>query len=238
MPIRRIPPTAVVLSGGAGVRLRPITQEVPKGLINVGGKPMLQWVIEWLKSNGVKDIVIGVAYLKEKIIARLKDGHQFGVRIRYSTHTVDGGTGEGFRLAINRFVDDETFFALNGDQMTDLNLRLMFQAHMRRNAIATIGVVHPRLPFGLVKSDKDGYCKGFVEKPRMGNINCSAGIYVFQRDILPYLPERGDIEKTTLPQLTRKRLLRVFIHNGRFLTVNTIKELEEAERELKEMRIT
>ncbi len=235
MPSSRVPQTAVILSGGAGVRLRPITQDIPKGLVKIGGKPILEWVLEWLKSNGVSDIIIGVAYLKEKIMGQLRDGRDFGVHIRYSVHSVDGGTGEGFRLAINRHVDKETFFALNGDQITNLDLKSMFKAHTRTDALATVGVVHPRLPFGLVLTDRNGYCKGFMEKPIMKSLTCSSGIYVFQRDILPYLPRKGDIEKSTLPLLTSKRRLRVYVHKGRFLTVNTLKELEEAERDLKEM---
>ncbi len=230
-----MPKTAIVLSGGAGVRLRPITQEIPKGLINIGGKPMLHWVVEWLRSNGVSDVIMGVAYLKEKIMRYFEDGRRLGVNIQYSVHTVDGGTGEGFRLAIARYMDQESFFGLNGDQITDLNLGSMFRVHSRSKALATVGVVHPRLPFGLVVTDRMGYCKGFLEKPIMKSITCSSGIYVFEKEIVPYLPERGDIEKTTLPLLTKKRRLKVYIHNGRFLTVNTLKELEEVEAGLKEL---
>ncbi len=228
-----MPETAIVLAGGAGVRLRPITQEIPKGLINIGGKPMLQWVVEWLRDNGVTEIIMGVAYLKEKIVAHFQNGQKLGVNIRYSVHSVDGGTGEGFRLAITRYMDKESFFALNGDQITDLSLKSMFRTHSRSSATATVGVVHPRLPFGLVMIDRRHYCKGFLEKPIMKEITCSSGIYVFQREIEDYLPKKGDIEKTTLPLLTRKRRLKVYVHNGRFLTVNTLKELEEAEQALK-----
>ncbi len=228
-----MPRTAIVLSGGAGVRLRPITQEIPKGLIRIGGKPMLHWVVEWLKSNGVSDIVIGVAYLKEKIIRYLGDGRKLGVNIRYSVHTVEGGTGEGFRLAIARYVDRESFFALNGDQITDLNLRSMFRTHSRSKATATVGVIHPRLPFGLVVTDNNGFCRGFLEKPILMEITCSSGIYVFQREIEDFLPTKGDIEKTTLPLLSKKKRLKAYVHNGRFVTVNTLKELEEAELGLK-----
>ncbi len=216
----------------------PITQEIPKGLVKIAGKPMLQWVIEWLKSNEVSDIIIGVAHLKEKIMDYFKDGRHLSVNICYSIHSVDGGTGEGFRLAIARHVHEGSFFALNGDQITDLNLRSMFQAHLRSKAIATIGVVHPRLPFGLVITDNNGNCKGFVEKPVLKNMTCSSGIYVFEKEITKYLPESGDIEKTTLPNLVRKRRLKAYIHNGKFLTVNTLKELEQAEIELKAMNKT
>src|SRR2546421_11046313 len=116
------PKTAVLLSGGEGLRLRPITHDVPKGLVKVGGKPLLEWVIEWLQQNKVTDLVIGVAYLKEKIIRYFGSGGQFGADILYSVHTVEGGTREGFLLAISRYVDSPSFFALNGDQITDLKL--------------------------------------------------------------------------------------------------------------------
>ncbi len=228
----QIPKTAVVLSGGAGMRLRPLTDEIPKGLVKVAGKPLLEWVVDWLRDSGVTDLVIGVAYLKEKIIQYFGDGSKFGVEIRYSTHTVDGGTGEGFRLAISRHVTSDCFFALNGDQITNLSLRSMFNSHRASRALATIGVVHPRLPFGLVLTDRLGFCTGFVEKPAMKDVSCSSGIYVFDKGIKGSLPRKGDVEKVTFPRLARQRRVKAYIHNGSFLTVNSLRELEEAEKEL------
>ncbi len=230
------PTKAVVLSGGAGVRLRPLTNDIPKGLVKVAGKPLLQWVVEWLRDNGVTDLVIGVAYLKEKVKRYFGDGGKFGVRITYSVHTVEGGTGEGFRLAITRYIDSERFFALNGDQITNLNLRRMCQTHESSRALATVGVVHPRLPFGLVLIGSRGYCKGFLEKPVMDTILCSSGIYVFQKEIVRYLPRTGDVEKTTFPRLASKGRLKAYIHKGSFVTVNSMRELEEADQELKGTR--
>jgi len=113
----------VVLAGGPGIRLKPLTDRVPKALVELAGKPIIQWVIEWLRLNGVDNIILGVAHLKEEIIKYLGDGSNLGVNITYSTHTVEGGTGEGFRLAISRYVSDGVFFALNGDQITDLRLK-------------------------------------------------------------------------------------------------------------------
>ncbi len=228
-----IPKTAVVLSGGEGLRLRPITEDVPKGLVKVAGKPLLQWVIEWLADNGVSNLVIGVAHLKEKVMRYIGDGHKFGVNLAYSRHTVEGGTGEGFRLAISRYVTDRTFFALNGDQITDLRLKSLFLTHRESNALATVAVVHPRLPFGLVKTDKRGFCRGFEEKPVIRNTYCSSGIYVFQRQVLDYLPARGDVERITFPRMARDGRLKAYIHKGLFLTVNSLGELEEADEKLK-----
>ncbi len=224
--------TAVVLSGGEGVRLRPITQDLPKGLVRVGGKPLLQWVVEWLRENGVSNIVMGVAYLKDEIMKFFGDGARFDLKIRYSVHTVEGGTGEGFRLAISRYVNDETFVALNGDQITDLKLLQMFTEHKRGNALATIAVVHPRLPFGQVRIGGDGFCEGFAEKPILKDVFISTGIYVFNRDILGHIPERGDVEKTTFPELTKAHRLRAYRHDGNFITVNSLRELEEAEERM------
>ena len=202
--------------------------------MNVGGKPLLQWVVEWLKANGVTTIVMGVAYLKDRIIDYFGDGVHFGVSIRYSVHTVEGGTGEGFRLAITRHVKDDTFYALNGDQITDIRLGSMMDRHERSNGIATIAVVHPRLPFGLVQVDRNGNCKGFLEKPVLNDRYISTGVYVFERRITRYLPMRGDIERSTFPKLSRLSRLAAYRHAGSFITVNSLRELEEAEKALKE----
>src|SRR3990170_7847841 len=122
--------TAAVLAGGQGDRLKPLTNGLPKGMVEICNKPLLQWIIEWLRNNDVREIILGVAHLKEKIIDYFGDGTKFGVNIRYSVHTVEGGTSEGFRLAISRYVDRDVFFAMNGDQITDLNLNDLANFHV------------------------------------------------------------------------------------------------------------
>jgi NDP-sugar pyrophosphorylase family protein len=200
----------------------------------VGGKPLLQWVVEWLKASGVKLVVMGVAYLKEQIIEYFGNGERFGVRIKYSVHTVEGGTGEGFRLAIARHVDESTFFALNGDQITDIKLGSMLSRHTKIGGLATIAVVHPRLPFGLVEVDKRDSCRGFLEKPILMDRFISTGVYVFEKKITKYLPARGDVERLTFPRLSRLNRLGAYRHHGSFITVNSLRELEEAEEALRE----
>jgi NDP-sugar pyrophosphorylase family protein len=230
----KIPKTAVILSGGEGLRLRPITHDVPKGLVKVGGRPLLEWVVEWLQQNKVTNLVIGVAYLKEKIIRYFGSGGRFGVDIRYSIHTVEGGTGEGFRLAISRYVDSPSFFALNGDQITDLRLGAFYNNYSESGSLASIAVVHPRLPFGLVEVSPKGFCRGFAEKPVLRDFFCSMGIYVFDRKALKYMPKRGDVERTTFPKLASMNKLKAFRHTGSFITVNSLRELEEADEALKQ----
>ena len=105
-------------------------------------------------------------------------------------------------------------------------------------SLASIAVVHPRLPFGLVDVDQKGFCKGFVEKPVLNDVFCSMGIYVFDRKVLKYLPKRGDVERTTFPKLARMNKLKAVKHDGSFVTVNSLRELEEADEALKKGKST
>ena len=225
--------TAVVLAGGAGLRFRPMTKDQPKVMVRILNKPILHWVIEWLRYSGIKRVVIGVAYCKEAVMNYFDDGLQFGVEIDYSVHSVDGETGEGFRLAINRYVRDDAFVAMNGDEITNFDLRDMIDFHCRYGHVATIAVANPRSPFGLIEMGKNGLIKAFMEKPVIPSLLVSMGIYVFNRSIENYLPEKGRIEEMTFPLLVKNKLLRGYTMKGTWLTVNTMKDLRLAENILK-----
>ena len=213
------------------MRLRPLTNENPKSMIIVAGKPLLQWVIEWLKQNQIFNIVIGVAYRKEKIIDYFEDGKKFGVTIRYSNHTVEGGTGEGFRLAIKSFVDDDIFLGMNGDELVDIPVSEFVEFHRSAGGIATIAVGPLRSPYGVVDI-QDNDVVDFKEKPILFSHHVSVGTYVLSREIVHYLPERGDIERTCFPQLAAARKLKAYVHKGFWATINTVKDLEDVEKQL------
>lgn len=225
--------TAVVLAGGAGSRLYPLTNNRPKPMIKLLGKPILQWVIEWLRHNRISEIILGVAYHKEAVIDYFKDGSSFGVRIKYSIHSIDGETGEGFRLAISRHVTDDLFIAVNGDEITNFNLGSLISYHVKNDPVATIAVAHPRSPFGVINVDGDGLVSSFAEKPLISSLLVSIGVYSFRNRIIDYLPEKGPIEKTAFPLLVKENLLRALPINGIWLTVNTMKDLKLAEKVLK-----
>jgi len=225
--------TAVILAGGAATRLRPISNTVPKALVHIAGKPLLQWMIEWLHSNNVKNIVIGVAHLKEQIVDYFGDGSKFGVNLTYSVHTVEGGTGQGFLFAINKYVERENFFAMNGDQITDLNLSGLSSFHLQHGKLATIVVSNPTCVFGHVMMDGEGNVVGFQEKPRCRFAFCNSGIYAFKRSIVRYLPNNGNVETATFPLLTRIEQVKTFPFTGLFLTINNIKDICDAETVLK-----
>lgn len=221
--------TAVVLAGGRGLRLAPLTNSVPKALVRIRSKPLLEWVIRWLARNGVRELVVGVAYEKEKIMDYFGDGTRLGVRIRYSVHTVEGGTAEGFRRAIDRYVPDAAFLAMNGDELTNLDVAELGELHASSGALATVAVTPFKSPFGVARLDVNDRIVGFEEKVTIPETYVSIGVYAFQRGILDYIPETGDIERTTFPVLCRMRKLQAYRHDGFWMTVNNLKELQEAE---------
>jgi len=225
--------TAVILAGGRGLRISPLTNNRPKPMISVLNKPLLHWTVESLAAQGIKKIVIGVAYKKEKIMEYFKDGKDFGVDIFYSEHSVEGGTGEGFRLAISRFVKDKSFLAMNGDELIDINIKQLYEFHSRYNPLATVVIKEIKIPFGVIKIHSNGDILMFDEKPTIPGYYVSTGVYLFENDILPYIPEHGDIERTTYKILTESGKLKAFVHNGFWCTVNNLKDLADAENELK-----
>lgn len=227
--------TAIVLVGGAGFRLYPLTEDKPKCMIEVANKPILYWVLNWLKSYGIENVVLGVAYKKEIVINYIKS-NDFGLNIKFSEHSVDGETGEGFRLAIERYIKDENFIAMNGDELTNVNLAKAIQFHQENKPMATIIISPLRLPFGIVELWGDNIV-GFKEKPFITDKFVSTGVYIFNKKIKEYLPGKGPIEKATFPRLAELNALKAFqiSSNERWLTINTLKDLLRAEEELKFM---
>lgn len=223
--------TAIILVGGAGLRMRPFTDDVPKCMIPLQGKPLIYWIINWLKGYGFKHIVMGVAYRKDVVINYLKENPQ-GLKIDFSEHTVEGETGEGFRLAISRFVEDEDFLAMNGDEITSLDLERFEELHLRNKPVATIAVAPMRSPFGVLELDGDDIV-GFREKTLLENMLVSIGVYIFNRKILDYIPGTGSIEKIVYPLLAQKRLLKAcrLRPEELWLTINSVKDLSVAEKE-------
>jgi NDP-sugar pyrophosphorylase family protein len=228
--------TAVVLVGGSGLRMRPLTEDIPKCMIPLRGKPLLYWTLTWLKDNGFDHVVLGVSYLKEMVIDYVRK-NDFGLKVDFSEHTQEGETGEGFRLAIKRHVRDEDFLAMNGDELTNLNLEKFVDFHLEQKGVATIAVSPMRSPFAVLEVSGNDIVE-FKEKPLLEDKLVSAGIYVFNRSISQYLPEVGSMEKLTFSVLARNRTLKAYklCASERWLTVNSVKDLITAEKELASIR--
>lgn len=228
--------TAVILVGGAGLRMRPYTEDIPKCMMPLRGRPLLYWTLTWLRDYGFNHIVLGVAYRKEAVIEYAKE-NPVGVDVDFSEHTQEGETGEGFRLAIERYVSDEDFLAMNGDELTNMNPERFAEFHLKQKTVATIAVSPMHSPFAILKIDGNDIIE-FKEKPILEDKLVSTGIYVFNHAILDYLPLKGTIERTAFPMLSEKRLLKAFRlgKDERWLTINSVKDLSVAEKEFASIR--
>jgi NDP-sugar pyrophosphorylase family protein len=205
-------------------------------MVPLCGKPLIYWTLTWLKDYGIEHAVLGVSYRKEAVINYLTD-NPLGLKVDFSEHTQEGETGEGFRLAIKRYVEDENFVAMNGDELTNLNLDKFVDFHLSQRGLATVAVSPMQSPFAVLEINGDNII-GFREKPLLENMLVSSGIYVFNHEICKHLPVTGSIEKITFPTLAKKKLLKAYrlSSNERWLTVNCVKDLSIAEKEFRSLR--
>src|ERR1700753_2996634 len=183
---------ALILAGGEGTRLRPLTSTVPKPVVPLVDRPFIGFMIDWLRSHGVDDVVMSCGHLADGVRRVLGDGSAFGVRLRYAEEPRPLGTGGALKFA-ERWLD-ERFFMLNGDTLTDLDLSAQLATHERVGAVATLGLYPVEDPssHGLVRLTGDGSVREFVEKPPADQIdthNISAGMYVLDRSVLSLLAE-------------------------------------------------
>ncbi|MGC8606527.1 MAG: nucleotidyltransferase family protein [Vulcanisaeta sp.] len=224
---------ALILAGGFGKRLQPLTLDRPKPLIEIGGKPILQWQIEWLSRQGIKDVVLAVGYLRTKVFEVMGDGSKYSVRLFYSVEEEPLGTGGAIKNAM-KFLEDETFIVLNGDIITNLSIRPLIE-QLNGNIISTIALVPMRSPYGIVHIDHEGFITEFREKPLLDYL-INAGVYAFTKDIFKYLPDKGDIEVTAFPKLAgEKRIRGVIYRDVYWKSVDTVKDVEEVEKIITEV---
>lgn len=225
--------TAVIIAGGRGTRFEEHTEDLPKPLIPVNDKPILERIVEWLAKSGVKRIIIGTAYKKEMIKSYFGDGSDFGVEISYTEHDERGGTEDAFKALIDQSgLEDENFYAMNGDQITNLSLDNFENEHLKNDAIATLATVNLRTNFGIVHIDEKGKIKEFKEKGEVPDKKMNSGIYIFNKRIKNFLVG-GNIEENAFRKLIEQEKIRTFHHEGIWLTVNDKKELKRAEEMLK-----
>lgn len=219
---------SVILTGGFGKRLAPLTSEVPKPLLPVGGKPILVRQIEWLRGYGVTDIILAVGYLRQKVFEALGDGRRFGVRIFYSVEEEPLGTGGAVKNA-SLFITDELVIVLNGDVLTNMPVDKVVEA--LGDADGAIAIVPLRSPYGIVEFDGDGFITRFREKPLLDGFFINAGVYVLRRRVLQELPDRGNIEETLFPKLAQQRRLKAVVFRDVFWrSVDSLKDLEEVDK--------
>ncbi len=197
---------ALILVGGEGTRLRPLTLNMPKVMVPVLNTPFLEHFIHHLGRHQVKDIVLAQGYLAQPIESYLGDGSRLGARITYMVEDAPRGTAGAIKNA-ESYLDD-TFLAMNGDIFTDLDITGMVEFHRERRAKVTIALapVDDPTAYGLIETDDRGRILRFLEKPGRGEITTNminAGTYVLEPDVLAQIPpaRKVSIERETFPQL-------------------------------------
>jgi NDP-sugar pyrophosphorylase family protein len=221
--------TAVIIAGGEGSRLKPLSNNKPKAMVEINGRPMLYWALRWLKFHGVKNVVIGVAYKKEKILSYMKANKNFGLNAQFSVHTLEGGTAQGFRLAISRFVTDKNFIAMNCDEVTNMNLAKLVYVHEKKQPLVTMALAPFHCRFSVVETARDGFISGFKFGQMLPEVPVSIGIYAFNRGILSHIPETGSIEHAVFTPLAKKRRIACYrlSEDEQWLSVNDVKNVHE-----------
>ncbi len=188
---------AVIMAGGEGTRLRPLTSNAPKPMLPLANRPMMEHIITLLKKHGFDEIIVTVAFLANNIKTYFGDGAEFGVTIRYADEPVPLGTAGSVGNA--RDLLDETFMVISGDVLTDIDLGQVLAFHKAKKAVATIGLtpVDNPLEFGIVITKEDGSIERFLEKPTWGQVfsdTINTGIYVLEPKIFDFIPEGRSVD--------------------------------------------
>lgn len=216
---------ALVLAGGKAERLGEAAQGLPKPLVPVAGRPIAAYQVERLVAAGVDRVIVACQDSQASLFQTALAG--LGAEIVTARETEPLGRGGGLRNAAAQRRERGPVFAMNGDELTDVDFRVLLERHRNGGAAATIVVAPLVSAFGVVDLDGD-VVVGFSEAPRLPYwTNC--GIYVLGEEALERLPERGDHERSTFPDLASEGKLRAFRHEGVWLTVNTPKDLRVAE---------
>jgi NDP-sugar pyrophosphorylase family protein len=220
---------AIILCGGKAERLGDAAGGRPKSLVPVGGRPLVGYQIGRLARAGVERVIISCAAGQGDQFERELAG--LGPDVVAAEEPERLGRGGGIKFAARERLEDGDVYALNGDELVEVDFEGLLERHRETGAAATVAVARPKSPFAVVTLGDDDVIEGFEEVTRVPYwVNC--GIYVFSKEAVERLPDRGDHETTTFPELVRERRLRAFRHEGLWLTVNTPKELRTAEEHL------
>lgn len=228
-----IPSKAVILVGGKGTRLKPLTDRTPKGLIPIQGKAISEHLLDLFKKYGVTDVILSVGHLKEEMKRHFGDGRKLGMNISYVEEDEPLGTAGPLRLCKKQL--KESFIVSNGDELKDINIARMFRLHKRKDALATIALTSVEDPsaYGVARLDGSRIVE-FVEKPRKEDAPSNlinAGFYILEPEVLDMIPQGFSmLEKDVFPNLAKEGKLRGFPFAGQWFDMGTHERLAIAEK--------
>ena len=220
---------ALTIAGGRGERLQPLTDSICKPMVPVDGVPLLQHQAHWLCENGITDIVFLTGYRSEQVEEHFGDGSRFGFHAHYSPEDQPLGRGgavkQGMRL-VPKEVED--LVVVNGDVLSNQSLAPLIETRREHGAAAAITLIPYVSSFGVVLVSDDGVVTSFAEKTELP-FWINGGIYVFERNIEDALPDVGDHETTTFPQLVSEERMRAIRSDANWISVDSHKDLREAQ---------
>ena len=225
---------AVVMAGGEGTRLRPLTSNQPKPMVSIVGKPCMEHILELLREHGLTDVIVTVAFLPQAIRSYFGEGDTLGMSIGYSVEESPLGTAGSVRLAAKQL--DETFLVISGDALCDVDLTKLVEFHKERGAAVTIGLksVDNPLEFGIVVTDDEGRIERFLEKPSWGQVfsdTINTGIYVLEPEVLRHVPTDRpyDFSKELFPYLLEMgRPLYGYVMDGYWQDIGNLDQYRQA----------
>lgn len=223
---------AVILAGGLGTRLRPYTTDVPKPLVPVGDRPIIEILVSLLKKGGVTRVHLAVNHLAHLIMAVLGDGERFGLEIIYSREDKPLSTVGPVKLIRNL---PENFIVVNGDVISDLDIRKLYDYHLEQKALLTVATCRrtERIDYGVIESDGSGIVKTFSEKPSY-SFRVSMGFYVFSKTVLSLVPDKQAFGFDDLMNklLQANERIAAFDYGGYWLDVGRPDDYERARQDV------
>ena len=225
---------AVVMAGGEGTRLRPLTSNQPKPMVPIVGKPCMEHIIELLREHDFDDVIVTLAFMPQAIRGYFGDGESQGVAIRYSVEESPAGTAGSVKLAEEAL--NETFLVISGDALCDIDLGDLVRFHREKGAMVTIGLksVPNPLEFGIVVTDDEGRIERFLEKPSWGQVftdTINTGIYVLEPEVLRHIPDDRpyDFSKELFPLLLEMgRPLYGYVAEGYWQDIGNLDQYRQA----------
>ena len=217
---------AIILAGGRGKRLRPITDKIPKPLIPINEKPLIEWTIKYLKKYGITEIIISSGYKSNLIEKFLKKKKNFGCEVIFSNEKTPLGTGGAIKRAL-RYIDEESFLVLNGDVITNIDLKKILK---KPNTIAANEL---KTKFGTMDIKNNKILK-FNEKKDVTDVWMNPGIYHLSKDIERLIPKKGSLEGVVFPKMVKNKTLEtVKFKNALWFSIDSHKDIEECSKEIK-----
>lgn len=233
-----IPKKAVILAGGKGTRLMPLTNKIPKALIDIHGKTLTEHLFDLFKKYGIREIILSIGHMKEKIKEYFGDGSKFGVNITYIEEDEPLGTAGPLKLAKDML--KESFIVSNGDELKKINIPRMFRLHKRKNALATIALTTVDDPsqYGVAKLDGSRIIE-FIEKPKKEEAPSNlinAGFYILEPEVIDMLPDGFSmLEKDIFPRLAKQGKVRGFPFSGQWFDTGSMERYERAKKKWKDI---